>query len=81
MTHPTANSIYWTCTALSGIVLNIIRFIALGALGDSEESTNICTAIYFSVASIIYIISSAFQVIFTKSDFFNLIKRRVYLKG
>ncbi|KAL4506729.1 hypothetical protein ABPG72_001150 [Tetrahymena utriculariae] len=81
MVHPTINNIYWTSTALSGLTMNIIRLIALGILGDSEQSTNICTALYFGFAVIIYLISSMMQILFTKSDFFKLIQRRSFLKN
>ncbi|EAS01236.1 equilibrative nucleoside transporter family protein (macronuclear) [Tetrahymena thermophila SB210] len=79
--HPSINNIYWTSTALSGLTMNVIRLIALAILGDSEQSTNICTALYFCFAAVIYIFSSMMQIIFTKCDYFKLVERRSFLKN
>ncbi|KAL4478417.1 hypothetical protein ABPG74_006652 [Tetrahymena malaccensis] len=75
------NAIYWTCTAASGLVMNFIRLIALGAVGDTPSSMNVCTAIYFAFACLIYIVSASMQAAFTKTEYFKALEHRHNIKS
>lgn len=69
MLHPSLNLIYWTCTALSGLTMNLIKIIVV-AIAGFEETLHIRVISYFVIASIIYGVSSTMQIIFTRSSYY-----------
>ncbi|EGR29758.1 nucleoside transporter family protein, putative [Ichthyophthirius multifiliis] len=49
-------SIFWNFTALSGIIMNVLRFIAFGAFGLQDLDNGTC--LYFAVATLFYLVGS-----------------------
>ncbi|EGR29762.1 nucleoside transporter family protein, putative [Ichthyophthirius multifiliis] len=66
--------IFWTFTAWSGVIMNILRFIALGAFGIEDLDNG--TGLYFGVATGFYIIGSICITIFTNCDYYKAVLRR-----
>jgi len=58
MLHQSINGIFWTCTALSGLVMGLIKIIFLVSVGENDkESKDWCTVSFLLTAIIIYVIS------------------------
>jgi equilibrative nucleoside transporter 1/2/3 len=66
--------IFWTFTAWSGIIMNVLRFIALGAFGVADLDNG--TGLYFGVAACFYLAGSFFVSFFLKSDYYLAVQRR-----
>ncbi|EGR29759.1 nucleoside transporter family protein, putative [Ichthyophthirius multifiliis] len=72
-------SIYWTFTALSGIIMNVLRFIAFGAFGLEDLDNG--TGLYFGVATGFYITGSICFTIFTNCDYYKAVLKRDQMKN
>lgn len=71
MLSPRINSLYWTSTALSGLTMNFIRIAVMSFQKPTPDSPKRAITYFFSVAAIVYIISSTLQIMFTNSNYFK----------
>ena len=62
-------AIYFTGSALSGILCSIIKIVLLSVLGGGEELVNKITIIFFCIGCLFYVITIKFLKVFQQTEF------------